>query len=159
MLTQNSASENFTELAASIQNGTHHSPPIDPIPSVLAEFASEINGIAEDFEIRLRRLKHDGRFAFGERVDDGDDTMLTSPPEFSILPVPDEVEKHGAIKDIPPVFIGRSKEEVVDALGRADEEETETLSPHSAEEDKFVVDATRSAPTEASQAVPVHMEL
>jgi hypothetical protein len=153
-------SENFTELAASIQNGTHHAPPIDPIPSVLEEFEFEIKEIAKNFDAQLQRLKHDGQLAFGEHVDNADKTMSTSPPEISILPVPDEeIERHDATGDIPPIFLDRSKEEVVDALGRAAEEEAGAFSSQSMEGDESVAGVTQDASTEASQAVPVHMEL
>lgn len=81
--------------------------------------------------------------------------MSTFPPEISILPVPDEeIERHDATGDIPPIFLGRSKKEVVDALGKVEEEGAGALSSQSTEGDESVVDVTQ-----ASQAVPVHMEL
>lgn len=86
--------------------------------------------------------------------------MSTSPPEISILPVPDEeIERHDATGEIPPVFIGRSKDEVADALGRAEKEGAGAFSSQNVEDDESVADATQEASMKASQGVPVHMEL
>jgi hypothetical protein len=92
------------------------------VRDVLEELESELDGIVDSFETRLRKLKHDGENAFSGLIDDADMTGSTPEPEFSILPVPkDEVDREDATGDIPPVVIGRSKEEITDAFSRAGE--------------------------------------
>jgi hypothetical protein len=92
-------------------------------------------------------------------------TASTSKPEFSILPVPkDEVDREGAAGDIPPVVIGRSKEEIVDAFSRAGEG-TEILSPQGVktESEEIVRNLAPEVPVAAGRATPVpaanHVEL
>lgn len=146
-----SVSENFTELAASIQNGTHSSPPINPIPSALGEIESQVKIVVNDFETRLRQLKHDGGLAFSEHVTDEDKTV--SAPQVSVLPVPDdEIERHDGTGDIPPVIIGRSKEQVVDALSRAGKERAGVVQSQSALEEETFAQGVAQESNEASAA-------
>jgi hypothetical protein len=156
------ASENFTEHAMSIQNGTHPSPPINPVVDVLEELESELRNIAEVFETRLLRLKHDGERAFGGEADDADVTASTLEPQFSILPVPkDEINREGATGDTP-VVIGRSKEEIVDALNRVGEG-AEPIPSKSMQSEETVGSHSQKVSVEASQStlIPVadHVEL
>lgn len=126
------ASENFTQQALMIQNGTHPSPPINPVLPALNDLEAEIKDIVTGFQTRVRGLKRSGHRAFGGSNDEEDadnqdsedksdaPTTPQSPiPDASILPVPDP-EKDTATGAALPV-IGRSKEEVIDALGRAEE--------------------------------------
>jgi len=159
----NSVSENFTQQATAIQKGTHSSPPINPVVDVLEELESEIEDIVNSFETRLQNLKHDGESAFSGQVEDADTTGSTSEPEFSILPVPkDEVDSEGATGDIPPVVVGRSKEEIVDAFSRAGEDAG--VIPQSVETESEVAGSfAEEMSTEAGREKPVlatgHVEL
>lgn len=159
----NPVSENFTQQATAIQKGNHSSPPINPVVNVLEELESEIEDIVKGFETRLQKLKHDGESAFGGQVDNADKTGSTSEPEFSILPVPkDEVDSEDATGDIPPVVVGRSKKEVMDAFSRAGE--GAGVIPHSVETESEVAGSLAGEVSmEAGREKPVfatgHVEL
>jgi hypothetical protein len=158
-------SENFTELATSIQKSTHPSPPINPVEDVLQELESEVENIIGSFETRLQQLKRRGERALAGHVGDADVTMSASEPTFSVLPVPeDEIDREGATGDIPPVVIGRSKEEIVDAFSRAGEDVTGATSPRSVktEPEGVVGSLAQEVSAEADQSTPVpadHVEL
>lgn len=159
-------SENFTELATSIQRGTHPSPPINPILPVLEDLESEVQDIVTGFETRLRRLKRDGERNLGQVDVAADESVSASEPTVSILPVPeDEIRRHGAKDDIPPVIVGRTKEEVVEALGRAEEEGAGSLHSQTVrkESESVVEILAKEVSAEGGQASPssagVHVEL
>ncbi|PSR82591.1 hypothetical protein PHLCEN_2v6024 [Hermanssonia centrifuga] len=136
-------SENFAAQALSIHNGTHPSPPINPVIPALEDLQNEVQDVVVGFETRLRRIKRNGERAFGaapEADSEADDHELhesASDETVSILPIEDD--KHKDVEDgespaVPPVVIGRSKEEILSALDRAAElEEHATSSP----EDKY----------------------
>ncbi|KZT21195.1 hypothetical protein NEOLEDRAFT_1074005 [Neolentinus lepideus HHB14362 ss-1] len=126
-------SENFTEQAHMIQNGSHPSPPINPVLGALDDLEAEIEDIVTGFQTRMRGLKRSGQRAFGDSEENTDaPTSPLSPiPGVSILPVLD-AEKSAAIADgVPPVpVIGRSREEVLEALGRLEaQEQTQPGTP------------------------------
>ena len=54
----------YLNVAASIQNGTHPSPPINPVATALNDLQSELEDIVVGFETRLRRIKRAGERAF-----------------------------------------------------------------------------------------------
>lgn len=122
------ASKNFTELAISIQNGSHPSPPIDPIPTAMHELQLELQDVIAGFETRLRRIKRNGFKAFdslhgdtmnGEDADHDFETPQS--PEVSILPIPgDEPNPAAPVLGSEFTVVGRGKAEVEDALARAD---------------------------------------
>jgi hypothetical protein len=124
---------------------------------------SEIEDIVDSFETRLQRLKRDGEHTLNGQAAE---TASTSEPEFSILPVPkDEVDREGVTGDIPPVIIGRSKEEIVDAFSRAGEEGAGTIASQSVkvEPEKIVESLGQDVYAEADQATQIpaadHVEL
>jgi hypothetical protein len=125
-----SESNNFTELANSIQNGTHPSPPINPVSGAIQEIQLELQDVITGFETRFRRIKRNGFKAFdsfsGDMTDEEEveqDVESLQPPEVSILPVPSEDESDPAApvsgSEFP--FIGRGKAEVEEALARAED--------------------------------------
>lgn len=120
-----SAADDFLSLVLSIQNGTHPSPPIDPVQPALADLQAEIQDVVVGFETRLRRVKRNGDRAFGGAVEGSDEASGDdeSDETVSILPIEQDEKKDPAAgqspPDIPQVVIGRSKEEVVAALNRA----------------------------------------
>ncbi|KAH8104058.1 hypothetical protein BXZ70DRAFT_1005608 [Cristinia sonorae] len=164
------ASENFTQLAMSIQNGSHPSSPINSVLPALEDLQAEVQDVVVGFETRLRRVKRNGDRAFGivqgseDTSDEGSETPADA--TVSILPI-ERDEKKAAVDDQSPpditqFIIGRSKEEVVAALNRAAEVDP---SATSVPEDKAkgaeeVVDAIASEVEEetSSSAVP-HVEL
>jgi hypothetical protein len=83
---------------------------------------SEVEDIVDNFETRLQQIKRDGEHALTGQVEHADMATSIPGPAFSVLPVPkDEIDRESATGDIPPVVIGRSKEEIVDAFNRAEE--------------------------------------
>ncbi|OBZ74226.1 hypothetical protein A0H81_05953 [Grifola frondosa] len=96
-------SDNFTALAQSIQDGTHPSP-------------------------LSTRIKRNGERAFGgQEIDaEADDSIADES-----LPIQDRDNVHSpADLPFPPVVIGKSKEEVMDALNRVADQEGQATSSH-----------------------------
>jgi hypothetical protein len=118
-------SNNFTELANSIQNGSHPSPPIDPIPSVMHDLQLELQDVIAGFETRFRRIKRNGFRTFdslsGDTMDEEENEHVSEshqPPEVSILPIPED-ESNPILGSEFPV-VGRGKAEVEEAFARAE---------------------------------------
>ena len=91
----------------------------------LEELESEVKDIITGFETRLRRIKRSGDRAFGGEVLEGahadedaldGDVGAAKEPLASILPVPSD---RGEVKEAVLNVIGRGKEEVEEALARA----------------------------------------
>jgi len=87
-------SENFTELANSIQNGSHPSPPINPIPSAMHELELELQDVIASFETRFRRIKRNGSktldFLSEDMVDEEEaeqDIQAPPSPDVSASPI------------------------------------------------------------------------
>ncbi|CAL1715216.1 unnamed protein product [Somion occarium] len=127
-------SENFTAQAHAIQNGSHPSPPINPILTALSDLQIEVQDTVLGFETRLRRINRHGERSFGSK--DGQDPIddeIILDETVSILPIEDEAHRAPAEGetpvDIPQVIIGRGKEEVISALNRAAEQESATSAP------------------------------
>lgn len=125
------ASEQFAHEATSIQNATHPSVVVtNPMTPIFQDLAFEVQDVVIGFETRLRRIKRDGERAFnnhgnGAAQKEEDKGSSVEPeaepePEVSILPVPREGGREKEAAFIPPVVIGRSQEEVLEALGRVE---------------------------------------
>ncbi|KAI6014036.1 hypothetical protein BKA83DRAFT_4353270 [Pisolithus microcarpus] len=115
-------SDNYAEEAASVQNGTHPSIVVaNPLAPITEDLRSEVRDIVIGFETRLRRLKREGERAFNGNgvVQKEEEKGPVSEPEVSILPIPGTDTRERMQTFIPPVVIGRSKEEVLDALKKA----------------------------------------
>lgn len=131
-------STDYTNQALAIQNGSHPSPPINPVLRVVDDLESEVQDIVVGFETRLRRLKRNGATVYGvSPPDDVDEDEDAPEPEFSVLPAPPEDPKKVAeLKDIPPVILGRGQAEVLEALGKVEEPAaTESAQPRSEHKD------------------------
>lgn len=127
-------SDNFTEHANSIQNGSHPSPPINPVLTQISDLQAEVQDVVVGFETRLRRIKRNGERILGSGGQQTDPEN-SEDESISILPIEDgDKAQSPADIDVPPVVIGRSKEEVMDALNRlADEDGLSTSSPQATE--------------------------
>jgi hypothetical protein len=116
--------------ALSVQNGSHPSPPINPVLPAIEDLQNEVQDVVVGFETRLRRIKRTGERAFGsapesEARDDPDDETV------SVLPIEDESRKRvddGESPVAPPVVIGRGAEEILSALDRAAEAKAHATS-------------------------------
>ena len=108
-----------------IQNGSHPSPPINPVLAALQDLQNEVQDIVVGFETRLRRIRRNGERSFGGVPD------TQEQPEdetISILPIEDDTPKRtdeGESPAPPPVVIGRGAQEIVSALDRAAEQEAQ----------------------------------
>lgn len=157
-------SENFTALAYSIQNGTHPSPPANPVLASLHELESDVDDIVKGFETRLRRIKRTGdrTFRSGQTEDPHEDNDMPSEPEVSILPVPDAGRAAEVVKDSsPPIVIGRGKGEVLNALGKVESESVTDALPRkqAASGDDAVRAIVAQAEEEGAATEPFHGEL
>ena len=121
-------SKNFTDLANSIQNGSHPSPPIDPVPSAMYDLQVELQDVIAGFETRFRRIKRNGFRTFGSLSEDTMDEEENEEvfeshqlPEVSILPIPED-ETNPATPILGSEFpvVGRGKAEVEEAFARAE---------------------------------------
>ena len=115
----------FKEQAAMIQNGSHPSPPINPVVDALEELMSEVEDMTVGFESRLNRIRREGDRAFSSDTDF--DSKEGSPPEaeVSILPISGDGTEKGkseekVLQEVADAILGRSEGEVVEALGRAE---------------------------------------
>jgi len=113
--------DEFKDQAFSIQNGTHPSPPINPVPPAMRDLQSELEDIAVGFNTRVHRIQREGERAFSTKPADDGIEIETADAEFSILPVPDKEHTSGEPgPDIPPVIMSRSKEQILQALENAE---------------------------------------
>ena len=125
--------------AMAIQNGSHPSPPINPVLDVMEDLQEEVNDITVGFETRLRRIKREGDRAFAMNIakdidnilaegqDEPLETVESSEPLASILPVPEPDDSLGrseedVLREVSDSVLGRSKDEVVEAFGRAEKQ-------------------------------------
>ncbi|KAL6304545.1 hypothetical protein BKA93DRAFT_749728 [Sparassis latifolia] len=163
------ASDNFTADAHSIQDGTHSSPPPNPVLPAITDLQSEVQDIVVGFETRLRRVRRTGERAFASHEVVVEPKHHAADETVSILPIEDvdNVRSHADIF-VPPVVIGRSKEEVLDALNRAAAQDGETTSPtekreasQKAEElvQELVEDVDDDESIPDATPVPAHEEL
>lgn len=161
-------SNNFTNLAHSIQNGSHPSPPIDPVPDAIHEFHLEVEEIIIGFETRLSHIQRNGLSALGSSLSDrdGDEDVEKdagfpqTPAEVSILPIPtDDSNSAFPISENDFPVVGRGKVEVEEALGRAESVLTgkDEEGPIDDEVDRAPrMDTPTAAPSSVS---PLHAEL
>jgi len=152
-------SDNFKVEAMMIQNGTHASPPINPILPAINDLRAEVEDIVIGFETRLRRIKRNGDRTFGGvSTDDTEepeaDEVGEEEPEVSILPInPDDEVVDTAI---PPIVIGKSQEQVLEALGNAGVEAESHSDSTSPEED--VDEIVKEVEAESVGATSSHHE-
>jgi hypothetical protein len=109
-------------LAQSIQNGTHPSAPSNPVLKDLDDLQTEVEDIVMGFETRLQNIKRDGQRTLGaDEQMEGYDPASSPESKYSILPVPDD----DGFQTDTPVVIGKSKAQVLEALGQVESEQTE----------------------------------
>ncbi|OSX64147.1 hypothetical protein POSPLADRAFT_1054760 [Postia placenta MAD-698-R-SB12] len=122
-------SDNFTNAAHAMQNGSDHAAPANPVLQEISDIQSEVQDVVIGFETRLRRVKRNGERVLGENSQQTEASMATD-KTVSILPIEDkEKVQSPADINVPPVVIGRSKEEVVEALNRAADQDGQSISP------------------------------
>ncbi|KIP02740.1 hypothetical protein PHLGIDRAFT_32086 [Phlebiopsis gigantea 11061_1 CR5-6] len=125
------ASNNFLHHLLSVQNGSHPSPPVNPVLVALEDLQNEVQDVVVGFETRLRRIKRNGQRAFGGSVDELDSPEEPEDETVSILPIEDDTHKRmqdGESPAAPPVVIGRNPDEILSALDRAAEREAHATS-------------------------------
>lgn len=97
-----------------VRNGTHAEALDNPVFRALKELRVEADDIVTGFKSRLRRIQRDGERAFAVPSEDEDPSESGPVRELpvSILPIADE-------ESIPQVTIGKSREQVVEAVKEA----------------------------------------
>jgi hypothetical protein len=143
-----------------IQNGTHAFPPINPVTPAINDLRAEVEDVVIGFETRLRRIKRNGDRIFGgispdETEGNKDDEMSDEEPEATILPVDPDEELIDEV--IPPIIIGKSQEQVLEALENAGIESGRRADSTNPQED--VDEIVREAEAESAAAPPPHEEL
>ncbi|KAH9074872.1 hypothetical protein EDB83DRAFT_2515717 [Lactarius deliciosus] len=161
-------SDNFTDLANSIQNGSHPSPPIDPVPGAIHEFQLEVEDVITGFETRFRHIQRNGLKALESSLEgvDGDedtdkDTELPQSPEVSVLPIPgNDPNSASPISESDFPVVGRGKVEVEEALRRAEAvlagKHAEVAIEGEVDQSAPRLDTPTAAPSSVS---PLHTEL
>ncbi|KAH7885768.1 hypothetical protein F5I97DRAFT_1829736 [Phlebopus sp. FC_14] len=148
-------SENYAHEAASIQNSTHPTASVaNPLIPILDDLELEVQDVVIGFETRLRRIKRDGERAFNnngaaqKEEEKGTPVEPEIEPRVSILPI----DREERAEFVPPVVIGRSKEEVLEALGRVQPQDDEKPSSDDSnvEPEEKVSSLVREAEGEAS---------
>lgn len=96
------------------RNGTHAEAMDNPLLPALKELRVEVDDIITGFGSRLRRIQRDGERAFSEPNHDQDSpgSKSAEDPTASILPIANE-------ESIPQVTVGKSPEQVAEALKEA----------------------------------------
>lgn len=162
----------FREYAFTIQNGTHPSPPINPVVSALNDLQSELEDIVVGFETRLRRIKREGERAFvhDETVEklemQLEENHDTTQPEVSILPIADpDFERPVDVEaEIPHILMGRDREEILGALERATQLQSDAVDQNEVDQQIFADEKIEEnlndadAGPDVQQAI-LHMEL
>ncbi|GJE91262.1 hypothetical protein PsYK624_074110 [Phanerochaete sordida] len=123
--------EEFLQHAASVQNGSHPSPPINPVLAAIEDLQNEVQDVVVGFETRLRRIKRHGERAFGGAPDESEASDEPEDETVSILPIEDESHRRaedGESPAAPPVVIGRNAQEIRAALDRAAAAEAQATS-------------------------------
>ncbi|KAJ3777646.1 hypothetical protein FB446DRAFT_716417 [Lentinula raphanica] len=124
------AHERFDEQIRMIQNGTHPSPPIDPLVPALDKLQMELEDVKAGFDSRIRTLSTQIHSVLSppEKEDVADsfvDPVTSEEEEVSILPIdpvptsPVGEEQDGF--DPSSVIVGKSKEQVEEAMSIAQE--------------------------------------
>lgn len=155
-------SERFTDHAFAIQNGTDTSAPSNPVLAGLEELQNEVQDTVLGFQTRLRRINRHGERSFSAKdgedpIDDEialDDTVNIQPIEDDANKVPENSETS---TDVPPVVIGKSKEQVIEALNKVAEQESDSTS----KEPEAIVEKVAQQTKEDVQTstAPAHEEL
>ena len=96
------------------RNGTHEEALDNPVILTLKELRAEADDIITGFESRLRRIQRDGERAFSgsNHAEDSPESKSAEDPTASILPIANE-------ESVPQVTIGKSPEQIVEALKEA----------------------------------------
>jgi len=106
------SSDSFHEEVSMVQNGTHAERVDNPVFRALKELRVEVDDIITGFKSRLRRIQRDGERAFQTtNLEEDSKTKPSEDSPVSILPIAEETEA-----SIPQVIIGKSPEQVVEAL-------------------------------------------
>lgn len=151
--------ESFAQQMMEWQNGSDPEAPANPIISALEDLQNEVQDVVVGFETRMRRIKRNGERAFSAVV--ARDPHNSSPDEtVSILPI--EEEQHvvdGESPAVPPVVLGRTKEEVAAAFDRAAGHDTPIASavPEGESPEQVVLGLANDA--EALRTPAAHEEL
>ena len=97
-----------------VRNGTHPQSMDNPVFRSLKELRVEVEDIITGFKSRLRRIQRDGERALNvvDHDDDHSESKSTEDSPVSILPVADG-------EPIPQVTVGKSPEQVSEALKEA----------------------------------------
>jgi len=96
------------------RNGTHEEALDNPVIRALRDLRTEVDDIITGFESRLRRVQRDGERAFDE-TNHNEDSSKAKPAEdpiMSIQPIADG-------ESVPQITVGKSPEQVVEALKEA----------------------------------------
>ncbi|PIL25167.1 hypothetical protein GSI_13056 [Ganoderma sinense ZZ0214-1] len=177
-------SENFTAHAHSVQDGSHPSPPINPVTVAIKELQDEVDDVIAGFNARLRKIKRSGARVFGSPVPADEEEQVdesASPADdeggvrnvlvgrgkgvaesASVLPVEDPEQAETPEGWVRNVVVGRGKGEVEAALNRVAEADAQkTSSEHVAAAEAVAQSLSDEfASAETSEPVaPVHQEL
>ncbi len=119
-------SENFTAHAHSVQDGSHPSPPINPVAVAIQELQDEVDDVIAGFNARLRKTKRSGARVFGSPVpaDEAEEDESASVPPNEDAEQTDTTNE-GSVRN---VVVGRGKgvTESASILPVEDPEQTET---------------------------------
>lgn len=178
-------SERFSDIARSLQNGTHDASPEDPMLPALEDLRSEVQDIVNAFQARLRSHKQAAAELFDDKPLDthGDDVAVEtdsaraqeneaqpklpiSVPPLGSHEIVEGQENRPSSDAIPPVVLGRSEDEVVAALGRA-AVQADGRSAHTESSDDTETSVTDASGTDeklplerqTTAQVPEHVEL
>ncbi|KIY52965.1 hypothetical protein FISHEDRAFT_34395 [Fistulina hepatica ATCC 64428] len=129
------ASDHFTVQVHIIQNGTHPSPPEDPLTMAMSDLQEEVRDIILGFNVRMRDIKVKGFDLFPAVEEASGSEGFEPEPEVSILPT--EPTPHG-LGNLAGIILTRGVSEVEKAFARANDFLAPEASPAHEEVDSPV---------------------
>ena len=122
-----SGSENFTAHAHSVQDGSHPSPPINPVMVAIKELQDEVDDVIACFNARLRKIKRSGARGFGSPVPADEDSEEEADASIPAAEDSEQTEASGE-GSVRNVVVGRGKgaAESASILPADEPEQTET---------------------------------
>lgn len=111
-------------------NGSHPQAFANPVADALQKLQDEVGEIITGFETRLRQIREEGNniLSSDEKPSSG---LGSDSPEVSILPIVGDGTRQGkseenVLQDVSDAILGRSADEVVEAVGKAENAEVDS---------------------------------
>lgn len=115
--------KDFLDKSLALVNGSHPQAYANPVAKALQQLHDEVSEIISGFDTRLRQIRTEGNQILSSKGKPAETEGAT--PDVSILPIVDDGTGQGkseekVLQEVSDAILGRSEDEVVDALHRAE---------------------------------------